>query len=42
MAFEVLRTPQVRLAVQQRMSRTERASYDTVRDELGGLGVYVR
>jgi hypothetical protein len=38
MAFEVLRTPQVRDAVQKRMSRTERASYDAARDELGGRG----
>jgi hypothetical protein len=33
MAFEVLRTPQVRGAVEQRMSRNERASYHAVRDE---------
>jgi hypothetical protein len=38
MAFEVLRTPQVRDAVAQKMSRTERASYQTARDELGGRG----
>jgi hypothetical protein len=38
MAFEVLRTPQVRDAVQRQMSRTERASYDAARDELGGRG----
>jgi hypothetical protein len=37
MAFEVLRTPQVRDAV-GRMSRTERPSYDAARDELGGRG----
>jgi hypothetical protein len=37
MAFEVLRTPQVRDAVAQ-MSRTERASYEAARDELGGRG----
>lgn len=38
MAFEVLRTPQVRRAVEQQMSRTERASYDAARDELRGRG----
>ena len=42
MAFEVLRTPQVRDAVQRQMSRTERASYDAGRagrlDRLGGRG----
>ncbi len=38
MAFEVLRTPQVRDAVAQQMSRTERASYEAARDELGGRG----
>jgi hypothetical protein len=38
MAFEVLRTPQVRDAVAQRMSRTERASYEAARDELAGRG----
>jgi hypothetical protein len=38
MAFEVIRTPQVRGAVEQRMSRTERASYHAARDELGGRG----
>jgi hypothetical protein len=38
MAFEVLRTPQVRDAVEQQMSRTERASYEAARDELGGRG----
>jgi hypothetical protein len=38
MAFEVLRTPQVGLAVEQQMNRTERASYDAARDELGGRG----
>jgi len=38
MAFEVLRTPQVRDAVTQQMSRTERASYEAARDELGGRG----
>jgi hypothetical protein len=37
MAFEVLRTPQVRDAVAQ-MSRTERAGYQAARDELGGRG----
>jgi hypothetical protein len=37
MAFEVLRTPQMRDAV-QRMSRTDRASYEAARDELGGRG----
>jgi hypothetical protein len=37
MAFEVLRTPQVRDAV-ARMSRTERAGYEATRDELGGRG----
>jgi hypothetical protein len=37
MAFEVLRTPQVRDAV-ARMSRTERAGYEAARDELGGRG----
>jgi hypothetical protein len=37
MAFEVFRTPQVRDAV-ARMSRTERASYEAARDELGGRG----
>jgi hypothetical protein len=34
MAFEVLRTPQVRDAVAQQMSRTERAGYEAARDEL--------
>jgi hypothetical protein len=42
MAFEVLRTPQVRDAVQRQMNRTERASYDAGRagrlDRLGGRG----
>jgi hypothetical protein len=38
MAFEVLRTPQVRDAVERRMSRTERAGYEAARDELGGRG----
>jgi hypothetical protein len=38
MAFEVLRTPQVRDAVQRQMSRTERASYEAARDELAGRG----
>jgi hypothetical protein len=38
MAFNVLRTPQVRDAVKQRMSRTERASYEAARDELAGRG----
>ncbi len=38
MAFEVLRTPQVRDAVAQQMSRTERAGYEAARDELGGRG----
>jgi hypothetical protein len=38
MAFEVLRTPQVRDAVSQRMSRTERAGYEAARDELAGRG----
>jgi len=37
MAFEVLRTPQVRDAVAQ-MSRTERAGYEAAREELGGRG----
>jgi hypothetical protein len=37
MAFEVLRTPQMRDAV-QRMSRTDRANYEAARDELGGRG----
>lgn len=38
MAFEVLRTPQVRRAVEQQMSRPERASYEAARDELRGRG----
>jgi hypothetical protein len=38
MAFEVLRTPQVRRAVEQQMNRTERASYEAARDELRGRG----
>lgn len=38
MAFEVLRTSQVRHAVEQQMSRTERASYAAARDELRGRG----
>jgi hypothetical protein len=38
MAFELLRTPQVREAVQRQMSRTERASYEAAREELGGRG----
>jgi hypothetical protein len=38
MAFEVLRTPQVRDAVARQMNRTERASYEAARDELGGRG----
>jgi len=38
MAFEVLRTPQVRDAVQRQMSRTERAGYEAARDELAGRG----
>jgi hypothetical protein len=38
MAFEVLRTPQVRDAVAQQMSRTERSSYEAARDELAGRG----
>jgi hypothetical protein len=38
MAFEVLRTPQVRRAVEQQMSRTERAGYDAARNEIGGRG----
>jgi hypothetical protein len=38
MAFEVLRTPQVRDAVAQQMSRTERAGYEAARDELAGRG----
>lgn len=37
MAFEVLRTPQVRRAVEQ-MRRTERARYEAARDELCGRG----
>lgn len=37
MAFEVLRTPQVRRAVEQ-LSRAERASYEAARDELRGRG----
>jgi hypothetical protein len=37
MAFEVLRTPQVRRAVEQ-MRRTERAGYEAARDELRGRG----
>jgi hypothetical protein len=37
MAFEVLRTPQVRRAVEQ-MTRTERARYEAARDELRGRG----
>ncbi len=37
MAFEVLRTPQVRDAI-QRMTRTERAGYEAARDEFGGRG----
>lgn len=38
MAFEVLRTPQVRRAVEQQMSRAERAGYEAARDELRGRG----
>ncbi len=38
MAFAVLRTPQVRDAVERQMSRTERASYEAARNELGGRG----
>lgn len=37
-AFEVLRTPQVRVAVEREMTRTERASYEAARDELRGRG----
>jgi hypothetical protein len=39
MAFEVLRTPQVRRAVEQ-MRRIERASYEGARDELRGRGCF--
>jgi hypothetical protein len=38
MAFEILRTPQVRGAVGRQMSRTERAGYEAARDELRGRG----
>jgi hypothetical protein len=38
MAFEVLRTPQVRRAVEQQMSRAEQAGYEAARDELRGRG----
>lgn len=38
MAYEILRTPQVREAVEQQMGRTERASYEAARDELRGRG----
>jgi hypothetical protein len=37
MAYEVLRTPQVRRAVEQ-MARTEQARYEAARDELRGRG----
>jgi hypothetical protein len=40
MAFEVLRTPRVRRAVEQ-MRRTERAGYEAARDELRGRGCLV-
>ncbi len=36
MAFKVLRTPQVRRAVEQQMSRAEQAGYEAARDELRG------